>query len=98
MNTDDVLHCAFLAGLIFATDGHEVDLSEITKTMQSTYGTSFCTCLPATNIGETALSGPHLLRDGTLYSAIRLHDDVNGAFMLAAVPHDRTGWIYSAHL
>ena len=36
-------------------------------------------------------SGPHLLKDGKLYRAYRLFDDVNGAFMMAIKPGLKPG-------
>jgi hypothetical protein len=38
------------------------------------------------DIGSQLRPGPHMVSEGKLFSIYRVHDDVNGAFMVATQP------------
>lgn len=91
LKTDDVFRLEFLGGVIFTTvEGQSIDISQIMDTMSQVWGTSWSIALSKDSL-EPECSGPHFLDHGKLYKAYRLHDDVNGAFMMGTKPKETPG-------
>ncbi|KAM5506468.1 hypothetical protein McanMca71_002662 [Microsporum canis] len=98
LRIDDVFKPEFLTGMIFVTENNssQSDLSASIGSLPKEWKPDWwITFKQETN--SKLRAGPHMVSQGKLFSVYRVHDDVNGAFMVAIQPQSTPGPFKNLH-
>lgn len=96
LHMDDIFKPAFLAGMIFVTatekNSNQLDLSPFIESLPKEWKPDWWITFQQ-DIGSQLRPGPHMVSQRKVFSIYRIHDDVNGAFMVATQPQPTPGCV-----
>ncbi|KAJ8128695.1 hypothetical protein O1611_g4938 [Lasiodiplodia mahajangana] len=98
LDTDDVFRREFLSGIIIVvndSNDHRTDASRSISGLPSDWQPKWWDLVSTINIDGELQGGAHIISGRKLYRVFRLHDDVNGAFMVATKPRIATSEPFS---
>ncbi|KAM5471338.1 hypothetical protein MauCBS54593_003678 [Microsporum audouinii] len=91
---NDVFKPGFLTGMIFVTENNsnQSDLSASIESLPKEWKPDWWITFKQ-ETGSKLRAGPHMVSQGKLFSVYRMHDDVNGAFVVAIQPQSTPGYV-----
>ena len=93
-STDDVFQDDFLSGVIFSRvkyppSSSSLDISPSARRLLKSLGTMWLDTIESSLVDELPLPGPYIVVRRELREILRLHDDVQGAFIQSLMPLDQ---------
>ena len=91
---DDVFQDDFLSGVIFTRvkqppSSSSLDISPSARRLLRSLGTMWLDTIESNFVDDLPLPGPYLVVRRELREIVRLHDDVQGAFIQSLMPLDQ---------
>lgn len=85
---DDVLRQEFAKGILLQSNRTKVKVSREAEMLLRSWGNAWIVIF---EIADAVHPGPYFYKDNTLWEAIRLYDDTQGAFLISIKPTKEKG-------